>query len=92
MDQSEDPQELERKIEQASRIASALSDQTTVERLRAWAQGLRRRLQQNLNARRAKQEIAARAHELWEQNDRPTGRDLEFWVQAEAEIKDRTPE
>ena len=92
MDQSEDPQELERKIEQASRIASALNDQTTVERLRAWVQGLRRRLQQNLNARRAKQEIAARAHELWEQNGCPTGRDLEFWVQAEAEIKDRTPE
>jgi len=92
MDQSEDPQELERKIEQASRIASALNDQTTVERLTAWAQGLRRRLQQTLNARRANQEIRTRAHELWEQNGRPTGRDLEFWLQAEAEIKDRTPE
>jgi hypothetical protein len=33
MDQSDDPQELERKIEQAARIASRVTDQTTVERL-----------------------------------------------------------
>ena len=36
MDQSEDPRELERKIDQATRIASRINDQTTVERLRAW--------------------------------------------------------
>ena len=64
MDQREDPQELERKIEQASRIASALNDQTTVERLTAWAQGLRRRLQRTLDARRANQEIRTRAHDF----------------------------
>ena len=29
MDQIEDPQELERKIEQASRIARSVTDQTT---------------------------------------------------------------
>jgi hypothetical protein len=92
MDQSEDPHELERKIEQASRIASALSDQTTVERLTAWAQGLRSRLRQILDARRTKQEISKRAHELWEQSGHPPDRDLEFWLQAEAEIRNRTPE
>ena len=31
-------------------------------------------------------EIASRAYLLWEQAGRPDGRDLEFWVQAEAEI------
>ena len=36
MDQNEDAGELERKIEQATRIASRINDQTTVERLRAW--------------------------------------------------------
>jgi hypothetical protein len=36
MDQNEDPEDLERKIEQASRIASRIDDQTTVERLSAW--------------------------------------------------------
>jgi len=92
MDQSEDTQELERKIAQASRIASALSDQTTVERLAAWAQDLRSRLRQILDARRTKQEISKRARELWEQNGRPADRDLEFWLQAEAEIRDRNRE
>jgi hypothetical protein len=35
MDLSDEPRELQRKIEQATRIASRLNDQTTVERLRA---------------------------------------------------------
>jgi hypothetical protein len=42
MDQSEDPRELERKIYHASRIASRINDQTTVERLRAWIEELER--------------------------------------------------
>lgn len=33
MDEIEDPRDLERKIEQASRIASSVTDQTTYERL-----------------------------------------------------------
>jgi len=33
MDQNEEPGDLERKIEQATRIASCEGDQTTVERL-----------------------------------------------------------
>jgi hypothetical protein len=28
-----------------------------------------------------------RAHELWEQHGQPVGRDVEFWVQAERELK-----
>ncbi|MEI6784719.1 MAG: DUF2934 domain-containing protein [Verrucomicrobiota bacterium] len=31
-------------------------------------------------------EVASRAHLLWEQAGRPQGRDLEFWIQAEAEV------
>ena len=31
--------------------------------------------------------IAARAHALWEQAGHPNGRDLEFWVQAEQQLK-----
>jgi hypothetical protein len=78
MDQSEDPRELERKIEQATRIASHISDQPTVERLRAWIQDLRQRRRQRLEARRTKHQINARAREIWEQNGRPADRDLEF--------------
>jgi hypothetical protein len=78
MDESDDPRELERKIEQ--------------ERLRAWIEDLRQRLRQRLEARRTKQAISARAHELWELHGRPSGRDLEFWLQAESEISERHPQ
>jgi hypothetical protein len=92
MDQSDDPRELERKIEQARRIASTITDQTTLERLRAWVEELKQSLRQRLGARRAKEEIKARARELWERNGRPAGRDLEFWLQAEAEMIERNRE
>jgi hypothetical protein len=32
-------------------------------------------------------EVANRAYRLWESAGRPHGRDLEFWVQAEAEAR-----
>jgi Protein of unknown function (DUF2934) len=83
MDQGEDPRELERKIEQASRIVSSVTDQTTYQRLTAWIDELRQKLQNRLAARQR-----VRAHELWEQHGRPAGRDEEFWLQAESESKD----
>ena len=92
MEQNEDPRELERKIEQVSRIVSRINDPTTLERLRALVEELKRRLRQRLAARRAKEEIRARARELWEQQGRPAGHDLEFWLLAESEIKQRQPE
>ena len=92
MDQNEDPRELELKIEQAERIAARIGDPTTYQRLKAWADELRGRLRRRLDARRTKQAIGARAHEIWEQNGRPADRDLEFWLQAEAEIAERKRE
>ena len=89
MDQNDDPRELERKIETASRIASSINDKTTIEQLRGWVEELRQKLRQLVDARRTKHEIKARAQELWEQNGCPSGRDLEFWLQAESEIKAR---
>jgi hypothetical protein len=89
MVQSDDPRELERKIQQATRIASHLNDQTTVERLRAWIEDLKQKLRQRLEARRTRQAISARAQEIWEQNGRPSDRDLDFWLQAESEINER---
>ena len=89
MDQSDDPRELERKIEQAARIASRVNDPTTVERLRAWIEDLKQKRRQRLEARRTKQEITVSAREIWEENGRPEGRDLEFWLQAESEISER---
>ena len=48
---SEDPRELERKIETASWIASTVTDQTTIERLRGWVEELRQRLKERSAAR-----------------------------------------
>ena len=91
MDQLEDPRELERKIEQASRIASRVNDQTTIQRLTAWVDELKQRLQKRI-ARRSKEKIRMRAHELWEQHGRPVGRDDEFWLRAESELIDSRKE
>ena len=80
------PGELECKIEQASRIASTLTKQSTIERLmecRAKAG------HEATFGRAANAEIKARARYLWEQNGCPAVRDLEFWLQAEAKIKPR---
>ena len=88
MDEIEDPGDLERKIDQASRIASRVNDPTTYQRLAAWVDELRQRLQKGLAARRARERIRIRAHELWEQQGRPVGRDEEFWFQAESELSE----
>ena len=89
MDQSAEARELERQIEQAARIASRVSDPTTVERLRAWIEDLKQMLRQRREGRRIKQEVTVRAREIWEQQGRPSGRDLEFWLQAESEISEQ---
>jgi len=91
MDQSEDPRELERKIAQAIRISSSVSDQTTVQRLQAFVEDLKHKLMQIVDGRRSKHEIRVRARDLWEQNGRPEGRDVEFWVRAETEVGAREP-
>ena len=53
MDQSEDSPELERKIEQAARIASHVNDPTTVERLKAWIEDLKQKLRQRRETHQA---------------------------------------
>ena len=37
-------------------------------------------------AKPTEEQIRQRAHEIWEQNHRPDGRDEEFWHQAEKEL------
>ena len=88
MDQIEDPHELEREIERANRLASGVTDQTTYLWLKQFVEELKQRLQQRLAARRAKEAVRVRARELWEINGRPAGRDLEFWLQAERELRE----
>jgi hypothetical protein len=89
MDQS-GREELEKTLEQTQRLAAGAGDQTTVQRLREFADELRYKLQRVVSRARGEspQEdaIRSRARELWKQQGRPTGRDVEFWLQAEREI------
>jgi hypothetical protein len=55
-------------------------------RLKEFVEELRQKLRWHLAALRFKEEIRARARELWEQHGRPKSRDLEFWLQAEREL------
>jgi hypothetical protein len=77
MDQHEDPAELEREIERAKRLASSVTDRTTSQRLWGFVEELRQKLQRRVAARRLKQQISARAHELWEQHGRQRTRDAQ---------------
>jgi hypothetical protein len=88
MDHSnDDPKELARKIEQATRVMSGVSDATTYSRLVSWIDELQQGLLQRRQASRLRNQIRARAQEIWDSNGRPAGRDDEFWLKAEAEIK-----
>jgi hypothetical protein len=90
--EQDDADELRRKLEQARRLASMTSDLTTMQRLREFVDELSARLKNYFASRRRREEIRARAHELWEENGRPAGRDLDFWLQAEREIQDGNKE
>ena len=78
MDQIEDPHELEREIERAGRLASGITDQTTYQWLKQFAEEVRQRLHHLLAARRANDMVRARARELWELEGRPPAGTLTF--------------
>jgi hypothetical protein len=84
-DEKVDHSKLEHQAEVAERAASVMSDQTTADRFRAFAEQVRQMLRGLLTGRRRKQEIRARAYQLWELAGKPWGRDLEFWLEAERE-------
>ncbi|MBR1120865.1 DUF2934 domain-containing protein [Bradyrhizobium lablabi] len=87
MDDKNHPEELQRQLERATRLASSINDPTTVQRFLAFADELQQKLSRLLWRDRAHEAIQRRARELWEQAGRPTGRDLEFWLQAERELE-----
>ncbi|WP_342738993.1 DUF2934 domain-containing protein [Bradyrhizobium sp. B117] len=79
---------LEHQIELATKAAAYIRDESTVSRLRRFANELRQRLFPFTRD----QQIKMRAHELWEHAGRPAGRDLDFWLEAEREIRGRSDE
>lgn len=65
MDKSEDVEELERKIAQASRLVFRVGDQSTISRLLAWIDELKKKRQLHRDAGRVQDNIRRRAQELW---------------------------
>jgi hypothetical protein len=45
--------------------------------------------QETIMVQPTEEQIRKRAQEIWEENHRPTGRDDEFWHQAERELSEK---
>ena len=85
MDLNEDPRALEQKIEQATRIASHIGA-GAIERLDCGAEAKVAAAYGGETRQAGDQDPGPRN---LGRNGRPAGRDLEFWLQAEAEISER---
>ncbi len=88
MVQIQNPDELQREIERASRLAFIVGDQATYQRLKKFVEELKQNLQRRLGARPLNEAVRARARELWEASGCPRDRDLEFWLKAEREFRE----
>jgi hypothetical protein len=66
--------------------AQWIGDTETAQRIIELAAKLRRRA--GALAKPSQKRIRRRAHEIWEENGRPPGRDEEFWFQAEREFRE----
>lgn len=67
-------------------FARWITDRPTVQGIQALALELKQ--QARALARPEEAQIRRRAHEIWEENGRLGGRDVEFWLQAESEIRE----
>ena len=80
----DEEEKLAHHIELAERVASLTKDETTIRRFINFAEEVRQKL---LGVLRRKK-VRARAYELWEQAGCPPGRDQEFWLEAERQLKE----
>jgi Protein of unknown function (DUF2934) len=80
----EERKKIEHQLELATRATAYVSDETTVRRLKNFAEELKQKLFRMMR----RLQVRARAYELWEQAGRPAGRDLEFWLEAERQVED----
>jgi hypothetical protein len=67
-------------------FAQWISDGETVQRILSLAEQLRGRAR--VLAKPSEKRIRRRAREIWTANGRPTGRDEEFWLEAEREFQE----
>jgi hypothetical protein len=67
-------------------LARWIGDRETVQRILDLTAKLKRRAL--AVAKPTRNRIRRRAREIWEENGRPSGRDEEFWLRAEREIRE----
>ena len=78
-----------RLVEKANKyrnFARWVGDRETVRGILALVEELKQRAR--ALAKPNEEKIRVRAREIWEENGRPTGRDEEFWLQAEREFRE----
>lgn len=80
----DEEEKLAHQTELAERVASLTKDETTIRRFMNFAEEVRQKL---LGVLRRKK-VRARAYELLEQAGCPPGRDQEFWLEAERQLKE----
>ena len=80
----DEQEKIEHQIELATRAAAIIKDETIVERFKKFAEELK----QKLFRMRRRPQVRAHAYELWGQAGKPADRDLEFWLEAERQLKD----
>ncbi len=80
----EEQKRIEHQIELATRVATYVKDETTVQQLINFAEELKQKLFQTMR----RPQVKARSYELWEQAGRPEGRNVEFWLEAERRLKE----
>jgi hypothetical protein len=86
MDQKQVVAHLIEKARKYRGYAGWVGDRQTVKDILALAAELRDRAR--ALAHPEESNIRRRAREIWEENGKPPGRDLEFWLQAEREFQD----
>jgi hypothetical protein len=82
-------QTVARLLEKANKyrdFARWVGDRETVQRILALTAELKQRAR--ALAKPNEEKIRKRAWEIWEENNRPVGRDEEFWLQAEREFRE----
>jgi hypothetical protein len=74
------------KVDKYRRLARWVGDSETVRRIGWLVEELKQ--QARAFAKPDAARIRDRAYEIWDENGRPGGRDLEFWLEAEREFHD----
>ena len=86
MDQKQTVARLLEKANKYRDFARWVGDSETVQRILALTEELKQRAR--AMAKPNEDRIRNRAREIWEENNRPVGRDEEFWFQAERELQE----